>query len=955
MRTGIGSAIVLVFGLGAVPASSQTIRCVNSTDPSCTVTYPTIQDAVNASMPGDTILVGPGTYGPLIIVDRSLTISGAASGTSGCDPSRPVFMGESILNDPQGGFQINADNVTIDGFVIQDADGSLAGGQGSGIAVSPTVSGTHIVNCVFTNNSVGLTVESNGSVTTVVANNKFDSNNLPAPTNTGIGISSISGVPNLNVDGNCFVNNAVASIFLQGTGGTLQANITIQDNTADNAIILVNASNVIVTRNRVDHSPSDGLVLDAVTTADINCNSFVFAASVGIRLFRFYNVQPNASVAVHLNNIENNVAGLSISLGSYANPPLDATNNWWGDATGPFHAVSNPGGLGNSVSDNVTFAPFRSTPTLTVVCPSDMSVECASPAGTMVSFTAPVSSACDPAPIVSCVPASGSVFPPGGTDVACSARDISNATARCTFVVSVVDTTPPMVSCPADITVNCSGPGGAVVNFTATANDLCDPAPSVTCVPPSGSVFPVASTTVQCTGSDAIGNSSSCSFHVNVLDTVVPQITTQPISQTVSEGSSVTFTVVATGGALNYGWRRNGNPIPTANASSFTIRPVSAGDMDSYDVVVSNACGTAVSNSVTLTVTPVMLQGTVALGDASDPNNPPGAPRNDPREVAITTAGGMPKAFIADFQHGGISVLDLSVVPATFQSFLPAPAGFSSALAVSAKDDSVGVTYYDPDNGSQAVVYSATSLGIVSSFRISPASSASLPNSIAIVDGSVLVVADPVRQTVQGWFYSGPNAGSATGPAIVTSNPANRFGPGYSPTVVKAITRGSNRFAIVLERDSERIEVFPIRANGSLAPTTRRFSTGQLPEAIAVEATSRFAFITNSGNDTISVIGPGVPAQTFLTSGVSTPVGMALSVDEFGTLHLYVASRGEQTIEHFCGPLGTVPTFFSALTVGRGSLSIASQPGLPVGNPPTAGDRIIISSLVTDSVSDVGR
>jgi hypothetical protein len=41
---------------------------------------------------------------------------------------------------------------------------------------------------------------------------------------------------------------------------------------------------------------------------------------------------------------------------------LDAIFNWWGDATGPFHPLSNAGGLGNQVSDNVAFDPWLATP-----------------------------------------------------------------------------------------------------------------------------------------------------------------------------------------------------------------------------------------------------------------------------------------------------------------------------------------------------------------------------------------------------------------------------------------------------------------------------------------------------------------------------------------------------------------------------------------------------------------
>jgi len=37
---------------------------------------------------------------------------------------------------------------------------------------------------------------------------------------------------------------------------------------------------------------------------------------------------------------------------------IDARNNWWGDASGPFHSTVNPTGTGNSVSDHVAFLPW---------------------------------------------------------------------------------------------------------------------------------------------------------------------------------------------------------------------------------------------------------------------------------------------------------------------------------------------------------------------------------------------------------------------------------------------------------------------------------------------------------------------------------------------------------------------------------------------------------------------
>ncbi|RKY63156.1 MAG: hypothetical protein DRQ08_10180 [Candidatus Latescibacterota bacterium] len=45
-----------------------------------------------------------------------------------------------------------------------------------------------------------------------------------------------------------------------------------------------------------------------------------------------------------------------------ASVTVDATNNWWGDPSGPYHEDLNPDGKGNPVSDNVAFSPWLRTP-----------------------------------------------------------------------------------------------------------------------------------------------------------------------------------------------------------------------------------------------------------------------------------------------------------------------------------------------------------------------------------------------------------------------------------------------------------------------------------------------------------------------------------------------------------------------------------------------------------------
>ncbi|MDB6125119.1 MAG: Fibronectin type domain protein [Pedosphaera sp.] len=84
---------------------------------------------------------------------------------------------------------------------------------------------------------------------------------------------------------------------------------------------------------------------------------------------------------------------------------------------------------------------------------------------------------------------------------------------------------------------------------------------------------------------------------------VSPTISTQPQSQAVNQGANLTSTVTANGTApLSYQWRKTGNPIGGATASSFTINGVQPAAAGSYSVVVSNSVGIMISSNATLVV-----------------------------------------------------------------------------------------------------------------------------------------------------------------------------------------------------------------------------------------------------------------------------------------------------------------------------------------------------------------
>jgi len=121
---------------------------------------------------------------------------------------------------------------------------------------------------------------------------------------------------------------------------------------------------------------------------------------------------------------------------------------------------------------------------------------------------------------------SGSVFPVGTTTNTFEITDASGNTASCSFDIIVNDTEPPVVNCPATITVtNDPGSCDAIVSFTVPTTDNCtgETLNQITGLP-SGAAFPVGTTTNSYEVIDAAGLMSTCSFDVVVTDTEAPEV-----------------------------------------------------------------------------------------------------------------------------------------------------------------------------------------------------------------------------------------------------------------------------------------------------------------------------------------------------------------------------------------------------------------------------------------------
>lgn len=142
---------------------------------------------------------------------------------------------------------------------------------------------------------------------------------------------------------------------------------------------------------------------------------------------------------------------------------------------------------------------------------------------------------------------------------------------------------------------------------------------------------------------------------------VAPTITTQPLSQSVAVGGSVSLTVAASGTApLSYQWSKDGAAIANATAATYTVASATTASAGSYTVLVSNAAGSVTSSPATLTVT--TASGSSALS------------------AAVTTSA---QAFLATLSSTQQASVQLSWDLAAGRKWSNLPAGMSARNGIS--------------------------------------------------------------------------------------------------------------------------------------------------------------------------------------------------------------------------------------------------------------------------------
>ena len=183
--------------------------------------------------------------------------------------------------------------------------------------------------------------------------------------------------------------------------------------------------------------------------------------------------------------------------------------------------------------------------------------------------------------------------------------------ARASQSFAVVLPPPPVVTVPADQTLEATGPSGAPLTFSASATDVVDGSIGATCVPPSNTIFPLGSTTVTCSATDSQHVTGTGTFVVKVQDTKPPAIGNVPanisVPVSVAVGAVATYSLPTAVDVVS-------GPVPVscspASGSTFPVGTTTV------TCNASDAAGNTATATFTVTVT-VPSGPTTVTGDVT--------------------------------------------------------------------------------------------------------------------------------------------------------------------------------------------------------------------------------------------------------------------------------------------------------------------------------------------------
>jgi hypothetical protein len=261
-----------------------------------------------------------------------------------------------------------------------------------------------------------------------------------------------------------------------------------------------------------------------------------------------------------------------------------------------YSATDGCGNTKNCCFNVIVTAPAASV--VTMNCPTDITLTAATGStSALATYTAPTgTSTCTTGSVTTTKTsglASGSAFPIGTTAVCYSATDGCGTTKNCCFNVTVTAAAPTVLTlnCPAPISLTAAtGATSAIATYTAPVGTSNCATGSVTTTKTSGlasgSAFPIGTSAVCYTATDACGNTKNCCFNVTVT-AAAPAILTLNCAANVN----VTAAAGATSAVANYN-----TPTGTSTCATGSVRTTKTSGLASgsaFPIGTSSVCFTA--------------------------------------------------------------------------------------------------------------------------------------------------------------------------------------------------------------------------------------------------------------------------------------------------------------------------------------------------------------------------
>src|SRR5215469_3694301 len=388
-----------------------------------------------------------------------------------------------------------------------------------------------------------------------------------------------------------------------------------------------------------------------------------------------------------------------------------------------------------------------------------------------------------------------------------------------------------------------------------------------------------------------------------------PSVTTEPTAQTVTEGQTATFSIVAAGSApLNYQWNKNGVAISGATSSSYTTPVTTASDDGTqFTALVSNSLGSVTSNPASL-----RIRRRVGPSITTQPANQ-------------TVSTGQTATF---------SVIAAGTAPLTYQ-WNKNGAAISGATSSSYSTPPTTIS----DNGAQFTVTVSNAAGSVTSVAATltvnavtvPPSITTQPASQTVTAGQTAtftVIASGTGPLSYQWQKNGANIGGATSSSYTTSATATSDS-GSTFVVVVTNTAGSVTSSAV----SLTVNPATVAPSITTQPVSQTVTAGQTGSfSVTATGTSPLGYQWSKNGTAISA----ATAATYTTPATTT------------------TDNGAQFTVAVSNSAGSVTSSVATLTVNAATYLLSASPtSLSFGDVNTGSSSSLAVTLTNSGNSGV--